>query len=142
MAGTGRPVATLPSVTNRLCRHAGCSSRARATLTFAYRERTCVLGPLSPARSPEGIDLCLTHCGHLTPPRGWDLVRLPLEEPGVVTSTQDLRELADAVRAAAGVAPRPGPPAPLPANVVTLAERRHLRVVADAGRHETRRRAG
>jgi hypothetical protein len=129
-------------VTNRLCRHAGCSGRAKATLTFAYRDRTAVLGPLSPVRSPEGIDLCYSHCDHLSVPRGWDIVRLPLEAPGKVTSTQDLRELADAVRAAAGVEPRPGPPPPLPANVVTLAERRHLRVVADADRSTSRRRAG
>jgi hypothetical protein len=129
-------------VTNRLCRHQGCAGRARATLTFSYSDRTAVLGPLSPTRSVEGIDLCVDHCDNASVPRGWDLVRLPLEEPGVATGKHALRVLADAVRAAAGVAPAPAPapPAPTPVNVVTLAERGHLRVVADPARQSRPRR--
>jgi len=139
---------SLTVVTTRLCRHQGCSNRAKATLTFAYADRTAVLGPLAPARSAEGIDLCLAHCERLSAPRGWDVVRLPLDEPGQTTPlTPDLKALADAVRQAAGIAP-----ASLAAsssrgvattanvvttgNVVTLAERRHLRVVADPVRRQ------
>jgi hypothetical protein len=125
----------------RLCRHQGCGARAKATLTFAYAQRTAVLGPLAPARSAEGIDLCPAHCDHLSVPRGWDIVRLPLDEPGTpAPSPQDLRALADAVRAAAGLTATPAPaPRPLPANIVTLAERRHLRVVTDAANSQARR---
>jgi len=133
-------------VTTRLCRHQGCANRARATLTFSYTDRTAVLGPLAPPRAAEGIDLCPAHCERLSVPRGWDVIRLPLDEPGsVAPATPDLRALADAVRRAAGIAtgppaPTPGSAAPAP-NVVTLAERRHLRVVADPGRAGSQRRA-
>jgi hypothetical protein len=127
-----------------LCRHQGCSARAKATLTFAYAQRTAVLGPLAPAKSPEGIDLCGDHCEHLSVPRGWDVVRLPLHEPGTVAADpQDLRALADAVRAAAGIVTQPiRRPPPPPANVVTLAERRHLRMVADPDGEAAHRRVG
>jgi len=126
-------------VTTRLCRHQGCSNRAKATLTFAYADRTAVLGPLAPPRAAEGIDLCPAHCELLSVPRGWDVIRLPLDEPGTVApATPDLRALADAVRRAAGIAPAPAAPAP---NVVTLAGRRHLRVVADPERAGRRRQA-
>jgi hypothetical protein len=135
-------------VTTRYCRHQGCSARAKATLTFVYADRTAVLGPLSPNRAAEGIDLCPSHCHQLSVPRGWDIVRLPLDEPGVVTGpTDDLRALAASVRQAAGVtAQRPSrppvaAPQPVASNVVTLAERRHLRVVADPSRSH-RRQAG
>jgi hypothetical protein len=112
-------------------------------LTFSYADSTVVLGPLSPERSAAGMDLCLSHCDQVTVPRGWSLLRLPLEEPGaVVQPGYDLRALADAVRAAAGIPPTGAEPqpAPLPPTIVTLAERRHLRVVADADRQRPRTR--
>jgi hypothetical protein len=93
------------------------------------------------------MDLCANHCDSATVPRGWRLLRLPLDEPGaIVTPGHDLRALADAVRAAAGF-PAPATPATpvtaaLPPTIVTLAERRHLRVVADADRQRTRSRVG
>jgi hypothetical protein len=131
-------------VTIRSCRRQGCAARARATLTFAYADSTAVLGPLSPERSPDGLDLCAVHCERATVPRGWRLVRLPFDEPGAAAAPgHDLAALADAVRAAAGLGPAaPPPPDALPAGVVTLAERRHLRVVADAARQRSRSRVG
>jgi len=131
-------LASLATVTTRLCRHQGCAHRAQATLTFAYADRTAVLGPLAPARSAEGIDLCPDHCSRLSVPRGWDVIRLPLDEPGAVApASHDLRALADAVRQAAGIAPRLAEASAAP-GVVTLAERRHLKVVADPGRAPAR----
>ncbi|MDR1449248.1 MAG: DUF3499 domain-containing protein [Propionibacteriaceae bacterium] len=125
-------------MTIRSCRRQGCSARAKATLTFDYADSTAVLGPLAPDRVSAGLDLCPVHCESVTVPRGWQLVRLPLDEPGPPVPGQDLRELADAIRAAAGLAPTapaaPAPPPELPSTIVTLAERRHLRVVADAER--------
>jgi hypothetical protein len=101
-------------------------------LTFSYADRAVVVGPLSPARSAGGQDLCLAHSESLSVPRGWSLSRLPLDDLGQSAADPgDLRALADAVREAAGIEPVPPPPA-LPPSIVTLAERRHLKVVADA----------
>jgi hypothetical protein len=113
-------------------------------LTFAYTDSAAVLGPLAPRPSPTGLDLCAAHSDSLTVPRGWRIVRLPLDEPGSAAAPgRDLAELADAVRAAAGRGPAvPPPPDALPPSVVTLAERRHLRVVADAARQRARSRVG
>jgi hypothetical protein len=104
-------------------------------LTFSYADRTVVVGPLSPGRSEAGQDLCLVHSQSLTVPRGWELLRLPLDQPGQTTAEAgDLRALADAVREAAGIEAAPAPPPAPPISVVTLAERRHLRMVVDAER--------
>ncbi|MDR1078997.1 MAG: DUF3499 domain-containing protein [Propionibacteriaceae bacterium] len=122
-------------MSTRSCRRSGCSSRAKATLTFSYADRTVVVGPLSPGRSEAGQDLCLVHSQSLTVPRGWELLRLPLDQPGQTTAEAgDLRALADAVREAAGIEAAPAPPPAPPISVVTLAERRHLRMVVDAER--------
>ncbi len=72
-----------------------------ATLTYVYADQTAVLGPLATYSEPHCYDLCERHAERLTPPRGWQLIRLETEAPDAGPSTDDLLALADAVREAA-----------------------------------------
>ena len=49
------------------------------TLTYVYRDSTAVLGPLAAYVEPHCYDLCEKHAARLTAPRGWDVVRLPVD---------------------------------------------------------------
>ncbi|ORV93811.1 hypothetical protein AWC11_00205 [Mycobacterium interjectum] len=71
-----------------------------ATLTFVYSDSTAVVGPLATAREPHSWDLCVSHAGRITAPRGWDLVRHagPLLSEPTHPDEDDLVALADAVR--------------------------------------------
>lgn len=98
-----------------------------ATLTYVYADSTAVVGPLALREEPGCYDLCRAHCEAMSTPRGWELIRLPLdlERPG--PSSDDLLALADAVREVGLTwdAPRPEPE-------LTLTRRKgHLAVVAD-----------
>jgi len=102
-----------------------------------------VVGPLAPERELGAYDLCDFHCQKMSAPQGWEVIRLPLEPPGLARTTDDeLKRLADEIRRAAGIAPagKPGSAPPredtLPPSVVTLARKGHLRVVVDAARAE------
>lgn len=112
---------------SRRCSKAGCSAPAVATLTYAYADCTAVVGPLALRAEPGNYDLCRTHFGRLSTPRGWELIRLPLDADDPRPSADDLVALADAVREAAWRYEEPqAPPAP------TLSRRiGHLGVVAD-----------
>ena len=68
-----------------------------ATLTFVYSDSTAVVGPLATVSEPHSWDLCVTHAGRITAPRGWELVRHAGPLPSV-TDDDDLVALADAVR--------------------------------------------
>jgi hypothetical protein len=68
-----------------------------ATLTFVYSDSTAVVGPLSTVREPHSWDLCVTHAGRITAPRGWELVRHAGPLP-THPDDDDLVALADAVR--------------------------------------------
>lgn len=68
-----------------------------ATLTFVYSDSTAVVGPLATVSEPHSWDLCVTHAGRITAPRGWELVRHAGPLP-TVTDDDDLVALADAVR--------------------------------------------
>ncbi|MET1036137.1 MAG: DUF3499 domain-containing protein [Arthrobacter sp.] len=93
----------------RLCSRSACRTPAMATLTYVYADSTAVLGPLATYAEPHCYDLCETHAGKLTVPRGWTVMRL--EMPGRPRLEPDeLSALADAVREPA----RPGPAAPAP----------------------------
>lgn len=95
-----------------------CRLPAVATLTYVYSDSTAVVGPLATYAEPHTYDLCTGHAERLTPPRGWDMVRLTLppeatpaipgEAPhhGRLRIGDDLSALADAVRE--DPAPRPG----------------------------------
>jgi Protein of unknown function (DUF3499) len=68
-----------------------------ATLTFVYSDSTAVIGPLATAREPHSWDLCVSHAGRITAPRGWDLVRHAGPLPSC-PEEDDLFAVADAVR--------------------------------------------
>lgn len=117
----------------RRCSRTGCNATAIATLTYAYAESTAVLGPLALRSEPGAYDLCLPHTEALSAPRGWEVIRLPLDNDGPRHSSDDLLALADAVREAAlGPGERSSPrPSTYPSTMVELGRRGHLTVLAD-----------
>jgi hypothetical protein len=88
---------SIVNVPRRCCRP-GCPHYAVATLTFVYSDSTAVIGPLAIAHEPHSWDLCVSHAGRITAPRGWELVR----HSGPLATTNpdedDLIALAEAVR--------------------------------------------
>ncbi|WP_343600968.1 DUF3499 domain-containing protein [Mycobacterium sp.] len=84
------------NVPRRCCRP-GCPHYAVATLTFVYSDSTAVVGPLATARDPHAWDLCVSHAGRITAPRGWELVRHAGPLPAN-PDEDDLIALAEAVR--------------------------------------------
>lgn len=120
---------SLARVTMRRCSRTGCSTVAVATLTYAYADSTAVVGPLALRAEPGTHDLCAAHSRTLSTPRGWELIRLPLDAEAPTHSSDDLLALANAVREVGFGYAEPEPSAP-PA----LARRKgHLAVVADPG---------
>jgi Protein of unknown function (DUF3499) len=95
-----------------------------------------VVGPLASRVEPHGYDLCQSHALTLSAPRGWEVIRLAVEQP-VGPSTDDLLALADAVREVGlSYDPMPGPPLESGARrpgIVELGRRGHLTVLADPG---------
>jgi hypothetical protein len=114
-------------VISRRCSKAGCSAPAVATLTYAYADSTAVVGPLALRAEPGTYDLCKAHCSRLSTPRGWELIRLPLDTADPRPSADDLVALADAVREV-GFSYDAPQPAPAP---VFSHRKGHLGVVAD-----------
>lgn len=102
-----------------------------ATLTFAYTDSTVVIGPLSLRAEPGAYDLCAWHVGVTSAPRGWEMIRLPLDAAEPRHSTDDLLALADAVREV-GLAFDDPPARRLPAGIVEVGRKGHLTVLADA----------
>jgi hypothetical protein len=84
------------NVPRRCCRP-GCPHYAVATLTFVYSDSTAVVGPLATASEPHSWDLCASHAGRITAPRGWELVRHAGPLPSH-PDEDDLVALAEAVR--------------------------------------------
>jgi hypothetical protein len=110
----------------RVCAHATCSDRPVATLTFVYADLTAVLGPLSLRPEPFAYDLCAHHAETMTPPRGWEVIRLAPEAIPASPSPEDLEVLAASVRESAR---RPALAAGAPRPVIPGARHGHLRVV-------------
>ncbi|WP_414644523.1 DUF3499 domain-containing protein [Brachybacterium sp.] len=77
----------------RECSRTACSRPAVSSLTFVYEDSTAVLGPLSRHSEPHAYDLCREHASRMTPPRGWELLRVA----GGEQVSDDLVALADAV---------------------------------------------
>lgn len=95
-----------------------CQRGAVATLTYVYADSTAVVGPLATYAEPHTYDLCTSHAEGLTPPRGWEMVRLTFDSDAQVANQtraarlgDDLSALADAVREDTAPAV-PAPPAP------------------------------
>lgn len=95
-----------------------------STLTFVYSDSTVVLGPLATYAEPHSYDLCLPHAGRLSVPRGWAVLRLPVDGDAASAPDDDLLALADAVRESA----RPVPAEPH-GRAVEVARRGHLRML-------------
>jgi hypothetical protein len=131
-----RPRSTVRQVRSRRCSRAGCPNAATSTLTYAYRDSTAVLGPLANQVEPHCYDLCQSHAQTLSAPRGWEVIRLAVEQEPK-PSTDDLLALADAVRdAGLSYDPPAGTtmePPPRHNGLVELARRGHLTVLADPG---------
>ncbi len=107
-----------------------------ATLTFAYADSTAVLGPLALRAEPSSYDLCEQHSTSLSVPRGWEVIRLPLDDTHQ-PHHDDLVALAEAVREAAGVDHEPAAQPPYvpiahPPTVVEVGRRGHLTLLTDA----------
>jgi Protein of unknown function (DUF3499) len=109
-------------VSARRCSRPACKHPAVYTLTYVYRDSTAVLGPLAAYVEPHCYDLCSAHADRLTAPRGWEVVRLPVDP--VPPEADDLEALANAVREAAL------PPAGEPVGQgIEVGRRGHLRVL-------------
>src|SRR5436305_15183172 len=113
---------------SRRCSRPACKQPALYTLTYVYRDSTAVLGPLAAYVEPHSYDLCEKHAARLVAPRGWDVVRLPIEP--VQDRADDLEALANAVM---DNPPRPRPatrldPEPVRPGV-EIGRRGHLRVL-------------
>ncbi|WP_047867382.1 DUF3499 domain-containing protein [Nocardiopsis sp. RV163] len=120
----------------RRCSRTACRQPAVFTLTYVYADSTAVLGPLAAYVEPHCYDLCAVHADRLTAPRGWEVVRLPVETSGGGPGSDDLEALADAVREAARPPVRKDPSDEIVEGTQTL-RRGHLRVVrSDPGRGE------
>jgi hypothetical protein len=94
------------------------------TLTYVYRDSTAVLGPLAAYVEPHCYDLCEKHAARLTAPRGWDVVRLPVDP--AAGGTDDLEALANAVMEAQ---PKPSAGQEPVGHGVEVGRRGHLRVL-------------
>jgi hypothetical protein len=119
----------------RRCSRTACGKAAVATLTYVYADSTAVVGPLAAYAEPHCYDLCFEHAHRLTAPRGWEVVRLEVDESlAAGPSVDDLEALANAVREAGRpTTPPPSAPAsqrPLPGPPPAAQGRRgHLRVL-------------
>lgn len=103
---------------------------AVSTLTFVYVDSTAVVGPLALRAEPGTYDLCREHTTTLSTPRGWELIRLPLDDESPRHSSDDLMALADAVREVGFGRTETRDPSPRP--VAAIGRRKgHLSVVAD-----------
>lgn len=59
----------------RECSKPTCSGLAAATVTFDYSGLAAAIGPLAPAPSTSGHDLCSRHAKSFSVPDGWSLLR-------------------------------------------------------------------
>ena len=84
-------------MSSRCCSRTACKHPPVYTLTYVYRDSTAVLGPLAAYTEPHCYDLCEKHAARLVAPRGWDVVRLPVDPEAAREREDDLEALANAV---------------------------------------------
>jgi hypothetical protein len=121
---------------SRRCSRTACKQPALYTLTYVYRDSTAVLGPLATYVEPHCYDLCAAHAARLTVPRGWDVVRLPVDaDDPAAPDSDDLEALANAVREAA----RPSSGAEPVGQGIEVSRRGHLRVLRSSPEERDRR---
>ena len=111
-------------MSSRCCSRTACKHPPVYTLTYVYRDSTAVLGPLAAYVEPHCYDLCEKHAGRLTAPRGWDVVRLPVDT--AQERADDLEALANAVMETPARGPADGEPV---GQGVEVGRRGHLRVL-------------
>jgi Protein of unknown function (DUF3499) len=90
-------VSEVGPVSSRCCSRTACKHPPVYTLTYVYRDSTAVLGPLAAYVEPHCYDLCEKHAARLVAPRGWDVVRLPVDPAEIEARENDLEALANAV---------------------------------------------
>jgi Protein of unknown function (DUF3499) len=121
-------------VNSRCCSRPACKQPPVYTLTYVYRDSTAVLGPLAAYVEPHCYDLCEKHAARLTVPRGWDVVRLPVDP--AQERADDLEALANVVREVGRPADRQRPGQRTAAEPVgqgvEVGRRGHLRVLRSA----------
>ncbi|RBP66141.1 uncharacterized protein DUF3499 [Brevibacterium sanguinis] len=72
-------------------------------MTYVHADACVVVGPLSRRAEPGAHDLCVDHAARLTPPVGWELIRIDgVGDTPPERTHDDLLAIADAVREAAG----------------------------------------
>ena len=120
---------------SRRCSRPACKQPALYTLTYVYRDSTAVLGPLATYVEPHCYDLCAAHAARLTAPRGWDVVRLPVDADDATPESDDLEALANAVREAA----LPSSGAEPVGQGIEVSRRGHLRVLRSSPEERDRR---
>lgn len=84
-------------MSSRCCSRTACKHPPVYTLTYVYRDSTAVLGPLAAYVEPHCYDLCEKHAARLVAPRGWDVVRLPVDPAEIEARENDLEAIANAV---------------------------------------------
>lgn len=105
-----------------------------ATLTFAYRDSTAVVGPLSGSPVPGAFDLCSLHAERTSVPRGWEVIRLPLDAtPEPAVDDDDLLALAEAVRAIGWRHDEPEPELEILPPAEAVRQLGHLRLLPGLG---------
>jgi hypothetical protein len=113
-------------VSIRCCSRTACKHPPVYTLTYVYRDSTAVLGPLATYVEPHCYDLCEKHAARLVAPRGWDIVRLPVDPEQLREREDDLEALANAVMQ---TKPRERRDAEPVGQGVEVGRRGHLRVL-------------
>ncbi len=113
-------VRPLSRVADRPCARPGCPAPARATLTFAYRDREALIERLQDTSEPQAYDLCTSHATRTRPPHGWTLRdRRPEEDrradpppvaPADLGGEHTVAVLAAALRAVPSAAPESDAP--------------------------------
>ncbi|GAA0036160.1 MULTISPECIES: DUF3499 family protein [Brevibacterium] len=105
-------------------------------MTYVHADACVVIGPLARRAEPGAHDLCADHAARLTPPVGWELIRIGATDEPPERTHDDLLAIADAVREAAGTAARqsgstPAQPAAETEDARTQEGRKHghLRII-------------
>jgi len=134
----------------KTCSHPGCVGRPAARLSYVYAASQVEVSPLDEEPGVGTYVLCQSHLDRLRLPKGWTLVvRGGLGAASLTTAEID--QLAERIRRVGGVRSDGVGAEPEAtetsltgrSNLVTLAARAHLRVVADVSRYDaTPARAG
>jgi len=115
------------------CSRPGCGERAVAQLTYAYALSQVEISPVADDLPVGAYVLCQTHLDRLSVPKGWKLIRTGSPTLAQL-SEAEIESLAEEVRRVGlGLEPQ-GTETSLSRrpDLVMLASRAHLRVVADS----------